>query len=196
MIKSTEKIFYDSEFTGLHAASTLISVGFVAEGGETFYAEFTDYNRAQCDNWINQHVVAHCRWLAKPEAAEVFHRETGMDTECLGDKTQVRGWLTDWLARYKQIEVWSDCHAYDWVLLCELFGGALHMPSQVFYMPMDLVTLFRLKGINPDTDRLRFSGIKSARRHNALDDARMARACYDKLIALPDSRANHTRDSQ
>ena len=38
------KIFFDTEFTGLHKNTTLISIGMIAEDGKTFYAEFTDYN--------------------------------------------------------------------------------------------------------------------------------------------------------
>lgn len=41
------KIFFDTEFTGLHQKTTLISIGFIAETGETFYAELTDYNKSQ-----------------------------------------------------------------------------------------------------------------------------------------------------
>ena len=33
------KIFFDTEFTGLHQKTTLISIGLIAETGETFYAE-------------------------------------------------------------------------------------------------------------------------------------------------------------
>ena len=36
------KIFFDTEFTGLHKNTTLISIGLVAENGKKFYAEFND----------------------------------------------------------------------------------------------------------------------------------------------------------
>jgi DNA polymerase III epsilon subunit-like protein len=32
------KIFFDTEFTGLHQKTTLISIGLVSECGKTFYA--------------------------------------------------------------------------------------------------------------------------------------------------------------
>lgn len=35
-------IFFDTEFTGLHKDTTLISIGLVSETGEKFYAEFDD----------------------------------------------------------------------------------------------------------------------------------------------------------
>ena len=43
------KIFFDTEFTGLHQNTTLISIGLIAETGQTFYAELTDYDRCQVD---------------------------------------------------------------------------------------------------------------------------------------------------
>jgi len=39
------KIYFDTEFTGLHKNTTLISIGCVAENGKTFYAELTDYDK-------------------------------------------------------------------------------------------------------------------------------------------------------
>ena len=41
------KIFFDTEFTGLHKNTTLVSIGMVAENGHTFYAELNDYNHNQ-----------------------------------------------------------------------------------------------------------------------------------------------------
>lgn len=36
------KIFFDTEFTGLHKDTTLISLGMISEDGRRFYAEFND----------------------------------------------------------------------------------------------------------------------------------------------------------
>ena len=51
------KIFLDTEFTGLHKNTSLISLGMVDERGRTFYAEFTDYDESQCDDWIQKNVI-------------------------------------------------------------------------------------------------------------------------------------------
>ncbi len=32
------KVFFDTEFTGLRKDTTLVSIGMIAENGETFYA--------------------------------------------------------------------------------------------------------------------------------------------------------------
>ena len=44
------KIFFDTEFTGLHKNTTIISIGMIAENGKKFYAESTDYDGKQCDD--------------------------------------------------------------------------------------------------------------------------------------------------
>lgn len=52
------KIYYDSEFTGLHKDTTLISIGLISEcGTKTFYAEFLDYDKSQVDDWIQNNVI-------------------------------------------------------------------------------------------------------------------------------------------
>ena len=53
------KIFFDTEFTGLHQHTTLISIGLVAENGREFYAELTDYDRGQLDEWLREHVIGN-----------------------------------------------------------------------------------------------------------------------------------------
>ena len=37
--------------------TTLISLGIVADNGKKFYAEFTDYDESQCDEWIKENVI-------------------------------------------------------------------------------------------------------------------------------------------
>ena len=45
MIKT--KIFFDTEFTGLHQNTTLISNNLISGCCKTFYVELTDYDKSQ-----------------------------------------------------------------------------------------------------------------------------------------------------
>ena len=54
-------IFFDTEFTGLNQNTTLISIGLVDENGDTFYAELTDYDETQCDDWIKTNVLGNLK---------------------------------------------------------------------------------------------------------------------------------------
>ena len=52
------KIFFDTEFTGLSSDPHLLSIGLVAEDGETLYIEFTNgWTEADCSFWVREHVM-------------------------------------------------------------------------------------------------------------------------------------------
>ena len=178
-------LFYDSEFTGLHQSTTLISVGFVSETGAEFYAEFSDYDQSQCDEWIKRNVLAHTRWLQQT-AQQPFALQEGNLSLCYGDQAFVTERLTQWLSQFPAIHVWADCLAWDWVLFSELFGGALHIPQHIFYMPFDLATLFNASGLDPATPRVEFAEMSACgvHQHNALWDAKVVKACHSKLLNM------------
>lgn len=81
--------------------------------------------------------------------------------------------------------------AYDWVLFCDLFGGALHIPSHIHYIVRDLATLLLCKGMDPDTDRFAMAFGEhnpppaGLARHNALADAWGGMRCVELLMAPP-----------
>ena len=169
------KIFFDAEFTGLHQDTTLISIGLVSECGKTFYAELTDYDKGQVDDWIQENVINNLS--IDPSGIELY---------VVGDSFDVRNELSEWLSQFCDgTEMWSDCLSYDWVLFCQLFGHAFKIPGNVYYIPFDICTLFKDRGIDPDINREEFADFKTnSRKHNALHDARVIKACYDRLMSL------------
>ena len=172
------KLFFDTEFTGLHKATTLISLGIIAENGKTFYAEFTDYNQDQVDSWVEENVIANLR-LINP-----YNSSLGC-LEVRGDHAMVKERLIAWLAQFPSVEMWSDCLAYDWVLFCNIFGNAFDIPANVSYIPFDICTMFKILGIDPDIHREAFAGMDDAGvKHNALWDARVIAACYTELLEV------------
>ncbi len=178
------KIFFDTEFTGLHQNTTLISIGLISECGKTFYAEFADYDKTQLDEWLKKNIIANLYFLNGKETN--IESCTNLNNYShVGDKGCIVADLKDWLAQFNEVEIWSDCLAYDWVLFNELFGHAFNIPKNVYYIPFDICTVFKLKGIDPDINREEFSGmIEGKNKHNALWDAKVIRACYNKLIVL------------
>lgn len=173
------KIFWDCEFTGLHQNTTLISIGLVTEDGQEFYAEFDDFDRRQVDQWIQENVIDRL-WLPDDFVLEVTENLWRIK----GPRAKVQQYLFRWLRqREAAIEMWSDCLAYDWVLFCDLFGGALSIPDCVYYIPFDLCTLLKIKGIDPDINREEYAGLTSDWKHNALWDAQVIKACYEKAVS-------------
>jgi len=208
------KVFFDTEFTGLHQNTTLISIGLVSERGDTFYAEFNDYDESQCDEWIRKNVLSKLKF-SPPKDGGPEHFVLGsslvndsklLRVELRDNKNNIAQYISDWLqhilggqlfwVNYKErkrqelitepsIEIWSDCLSYDWVLFCQLFGHAFNIPKCIYYIPFDICTMFKLAGIDPDISREEFVGaLYGIDKHNSLYDAKIIKACYDKLSKL------------
>lgn len=124
------KIFFDTEFTGLHKDTTLISIGLIDENGRTFYGEFSDYDESQCDNWIRENVIKHLKW-SKEGPVEDFVNIYVNSWEAFGSKEYIKIVLSEWLSKYDEVELVSDCCHYDMVLFIDIFGDAWSIPDVV-----------------------------------------------------------------
>lgn len=175
------KLFLDTEFTGLHKNTTLISIGFVAENGDSFYAEMTDYDHSQIDKWLQENVLDNLLLIDRPANTLVV---AGHHITFKGTQQELKPHLGKWINQHGPVEIWSDCLAYDWVLFNDIFGNAFSIPKNVYYIPFDICTLFKANGIDPDISRESFSGIDNKAKHNALEDAKVIQACYNKLVPV------------
>jgi hypothetical protein len=196
------KLFFDTEFSGLHKDTTLISIGIVSEDGRRFYAEANDYDESQIDEWIDENVLKNLLFEAPLDDENEYYvrsrhqaeiRLTNQwNIEMRGSTLEIADELAEWLSQFDQIEMWSDCLSFDWVLFCDLFGHAFDVPKNVFYIPFDICTLMYAKNIDPDVNREDFAdGYISTEgnlinpdfvaKHNALWDAYVIKACYEKL---------------
>jgi hypothetical protein len=207
------KLYFDTEFTGLHQNTTLISIGIVSDTGKAFYAEFTDYDETQVDDWILKNVIHKLKLvgivlLTKSGAFQrvsdsvkgVYDIEiveendvsknmisSMSDTafyECTGNTNFVTERLKEWLKTFGECEMYSDVYAWDWILFCQLFGGAMNIPSNIYYIPQDLASTLKCNGIDPDISRIEFSGMENTENHNSLSDALIIKACFEKIESL------------
>ena len=193
-----KKIFFDTEFTGLHQNTTLISIGFISDCGKTFYAELNDNDKSQVDEWLQNNVIDKLIMSEPPigedeyyKAARANDNPVGNDlynsysVQLRGNKEEIKKELERWLSQFDQVEIWSDCLAYDWVLFNQIFGHAFNIPKNVYYIPFDICTLFKMKGIDPDISREKYGcgeHYSEMPKHNALWDARVIKMCYEKLM--------------
>ena len=170
------KVFFDTEFTGLHQKTTLISIGLISDCGKTFYAELTDYDKSQVDDWINENVISNLTMTENDNAAFLGSWRLFADTK------SVKEALSVWFEQFEKVEMWSDCLSYDWVLFNQIFGHAFNIPKNVYYIPFDICTLFKEKGIDPDISREEFANMKeNSKKHNALWDAKVIKRCFELL---------------
>ena len=194
-----KKLFFDTEFTGLHQNTTLISIGLISDCGKTFYAELNDYDKSQVDEWLQNNVIDKLI-MSEPrigedeyyKAARANDNPIGNDlynsysVQLRGNMETIKNELERWLNQFDQVEIWSDCLAYDWVLFNQIFGHAFNIPKNIYYIPFDICTLFKMKGIDPDISREKYGcgeHYSEMPKHNALWDARVIKMCYDKLIS-------------
>jgi len=204
-MKNKTKIFFDTEFTGLHQKTTLISIGLISECGKTFYAEFNDFDKTQLDDWLKENVIANLKFKEPKKGEDEYYVATrskdnktpndlykSFSIELRDETSVIKHQLLQWFEQFTEVVLWSDCLAYDWVLFNEIFGHAFNIPKNVYYIPMDLCTLLEIKGIDPDISREKLACIENMKmpnglypeketdipKHNALWDAIIIRECY------------------
>ena len=182
------KLLLDTEFTGLHQKTTLVSLALVAETGEEFYAEFTDYDKNQVDDWLVENVIA-----------KLFLNDTNQSHKLnkmriKGNRSEIKSALLIWLEQFinekeilPNLQIWTDVPHYDWVLFCELFGGARNIPKQIHFKALDLSTLMFAKGLDINKPLMDFMDKNEKlpddyRLHNALSDAKLGMKILKKLL--------------
>ena len=176
------RIFFDTEFTGLHQNTTLISIGMISEDGKKFYAELSDYDRSQVNDWINKNVLAH-RWCLSGR----FERDIP-SYYFYGDSKQIANELGKYLMQFDKVELVSDCAHYDMTLFINLFGTAFDIPNNVcpacYDINQDIAYFHEVDGhaafdINRE-EILKTNNIEiKGKKHNALYDAEVIKALYE-----------------
>lgn len=180
-------LYFDTEFTGLKKDTTLISIGIIAENGEKFYAEFTDYDwdAVHGDKWILENVVNKLHYR-KRESEKVY-----MPNYHIGTKATVSEMFKNWLKQFDEVQFVSDVCHYDMVLLIDIFGGAFDLPKNVSAVCHDInQDIARYYGISEREafDKSREDIVSElygrfivGDKHNALYDAEVIKAIYKKI---------------
>jgi hypothetical protein len=148
------RYFLDTEFNenGRDLPIQLISIGIVAEDGREYYAISGAFNPEHANDWVKMHVLP---LLAGPrKSIELIKREI---CDFVDGKPEFWGYYAD----------------YDWVVLCQIFGAMVDLPSTWPMYCRDLKQWADMIG-NP-----RFA--KNAMPHNALSDARWNAEFYTFL---------------
>ena len=180
------KVFFDTEFTGLHKNTTLISIGLVDEYGRAFYAEFDDYDKSQVTDWIKENVIKNLKFKYAPIGGT--NPEDPDVTNFKGSKDTIRSSLLEWLKPYDKVEFVSDVCHYDFVLLIDLLvDSALDLPENLSANCIDLNTIIALMEKMSDKKAFDYSREELVQKyhrdvkgdkHNSLYDARVIKEIY------------------
>ena len=189
------KIFFDTEFTGLHQNTTLVSIGLVSDEGERFYAELTDYDETQCDDWITKNVLDHLLLSGNTELEKELE-EDALTTTVIGNRDDVRAELLTWFDGFgDDIQFVSDVCHYDMVLLCELIAdGAMLLPDYINPFCHDLcqdismiLDISEKAAFDISREQLltdRGIDLPKGQKHNALYDAEVIKAIYEDFFSV------------
>jgi hypothetical protein len=180
------KTFFDTEFTKLQKNNTPISIGIKADNGDSFYAEFTDYDESQVDDWIRKNVIDN---LSKDDDS----LKAMASTTVKGTKEIIHNELMKWLDKYNDqpIQFISDVCHYDFVLLIDLIAAtALDMPKNIspicYDINYDIASYFDI----PEKDAFDMSreeilgqfNIKiPGEKHNSIYDENVIEAIYNSM---------------
>lgn len=125
-------IFMDTEFTGLHKDTTLVSIGLVSDDFKTFYAEFTDYDKTQVDEWLKENVINKLTIKEDLTPNQIgFVEEYEGCIRIKSNKIQIKEYLLKWISQFDEVQLISDCCHYDMVLFVDIFGSAWELPKNV-----------------------------------------------------------------
>lgn len=136
-------LYFDTEFTGLHQNTKLLSIGICDAMGNIFYAELPyNFKEGEKDEFVKNEVLPHMVSNKEPEQyAEIDRFITHMHESKIScvyviaeSDEHLKGKLDGWLEAVsggQPIQMCSDVSHYDFVLFCEIFGGAMSLPSNV-----------------------------------------------------------------
>lgn len=152
------RYFLDTEFieNGPGRPIELISIGFVAEDGRTYYAVSNQWTAA--DGWVAEHV------LPKLE-----------DQSTWKPLYQIRDELLAFFEGDPKPEIWGYYADYDWVVFCQIFGRMVDLPPRFPKFCRDVIQLCKDLG-NPPLPKQ-----PPEEAHHALKDAWDTRRKYEYL---------------
>jgi hypothetical protein len=184
------KIFYDTEFLEDGKTIELISIGMVAEDGRELYLvnEAIEhqplYDRICKHDWLMANVVphlplrtgTHSKPYKLPEAQFKGHFLLDSRDNRVVSRRYIRNAVRDFVLSTAEPELWAYYGAYDHVVLAQLFGRMIDLPTGVPMWTNDLKQEVERRG-NPSLPE------QESAEHDALADARWVRDAYAWLAA-------------
>ncbi len=173
------KYFYDTEFHEDGSTIDLISIGIVAEDGREYYAVNSDMDRDRIakNDWLCQNVVPHLpinggkptRGFGSNQWSWSLNKRSVLVKPKWVIANEVREFL---LGHPNEPELWADFGAYDHVALAQLWGPMIMLPKGLPMYTREFQQ--RLDDLGRPELPEQVSG-----EHNALDDARHLKNCFD-----------------
>lgn len=153
------KYFFDTEFIEDGELVHLVSIGMVTEDSRELYLESSEAPHERANAFVQEHVLPHL--------GPVERRVS---------RAAIRQAITEFVTCSEpHFVAWYN--AYDWYLMCRLFGGMVNLPKSWPQYCYDLQQLFDHKGgaFPPQPSNA----------HHALADAKWCRTAWHLLERAP-----------
>ncbi|MGI8333462.1 3'-5' exoribonuclease domain-containing protein [Actinomadura scrupuli] len=179
------KIFYDTEFLEDGVTIALISIGMVAEDGREYYAVNRGMPAKEIakNDWLMANVwptLPRLHGDARMHASRGNPLALDWHHPDMKRRGQIADEARDFILATPDPELWADFGAYDHVVLCQLWGRMIDLPSGVPMWTSDLQQEARRLGL-ADADL----PVQAEGYHNALADARHNQVVAAFLASRP-----------
>ena len=173
------RFFLDTEFIDTGRDIDLLSIGVVSEDGREFYAQNAEAHFERADEWVRNNVLVHFDQCGQGTPMEwplggvaMAHGSRRCHQAC---PWWSRAGIAEGLRYFAepQPEFWTYYRAYDWVVVSQLYGRMLDVPSGWPLYCRELQQMFDERGVAPDAR-------DPSAAHHALADARWARQQWEK----------------
>ncbi len=172
------RYFFDTEFLEDGKTIELISIGIVAEDECEYYAVSKDAPWASIfqEKWLVENVVPHLP-MHKRNDLKPWSWGNYVEDYASGlwkSRREIQGEILAFIGDDPSPEFWAYYASYDWVVLCQLFGRMMHLPSGWPMFCRDLQqVLCDMKQRPPD---------QAGQEHNALADARWVKQAFEFCV--------------
>lgn len=165
-----ELIFVDTEFSSLDPyKGEILSVGLVKENGDELYLEL-EFD-GEVDEWVKENILP-----------DLNQKKVSRE--------EVKKQIKQFVGNTKPYIV-AYVNQFDVIYLYKLFGTK-DLNDIFFWVPIDFASILYIKGYNPEDyfksqkEFVEKLGINpnAYKQHNALDDARLLREVYFKIVEI------------
>lgn len=154
------RYFLDTEFWDKGNSIELISIGIVSTDGRELYLENSEFDWMKCDSrWLIDNVMPNLRAELDPAVSQ--------------PKEVIKARVIEFVGY--EPEFWADYAAYDWVVLCQLYGPMIKLPKRWPMFCNDVQCFANILGQEALPD------VPWDQAHNALYDARNVKERWQYL---------------
>ena len=164
------EVFLDTEFidNGPGQSLKLISIGLVKSNGESYYRVSNEFTDEELPEWHKKHILPV---LGEEERVPRAQMAGEIKEFLKGCTPSFIGWFS----------------AYDWVIVCQIFGSMLSLPAHWPQFCIDIRQIVAMEMRKDPDFGIKFQFCKPPKptnEHNAVADAYWTRDLYSNLKTL------------